>query len=61
MLKRLIPSIIGLSLAGASFAADVTYRKDIRPLWEAKCSACHGAASPYLGDFLEEIKGARLE
>jgi hypothetical protein len=68
MLKTIIPAIIGLSLAGASLASDVTYRKDIRPLWEAKCAACHGANSPYLGEFLEDkgkytkmSKGPRMD
>jgi len=68
MLKVLVPSIIFLSLAASVATADVTYRKDIRPLWEAKCSACHGAASPYLGDFLENqdtftkmMKGPRMD
>lgn len=68
MLKVIVSSVIGLSLSGASLAADVTYRKDIRPLWEARCSACHGAASPYLGDFLEnmakyekEMRGPRMD
>ena len=68
MLKVIVPSIISLFLAGSSLADDVTYRKDIRPLWEAKCSACHGAASPYLGDFLENqdtykkaTKGPRMD
>ena len=31
----------------------VTYRKQIRPLWQARCSGCHGATAPYLGDFAE--------
>ncbi len=53
MIKRVIAAIIGLVLAGAALASDITYRKDIRPLWEAKCAACHGASSPYLGEFLE--------
>jgi hypothetical protein len=68
MLKALVPSIICLSLAASAAMADVTYRKDIRPLWEARCSACHGAASPYLGDFLESqdtctkmMKGPRMD
>jgi hypothetical protein len=39
-----------------ALAQQVTYRKDIRPLWEAKCAACHGANSPYLGDFEENKK-----
>jgi hypothetical protein len=68
MLKIIVPSIIGLALAGSALASDVTYRKDIRPLWEAKCSACHGAKSPYLGEFLENtdkykkmMKGPRMD
>jgi hypothetical protein len=47
-------AVFGVSIA--SFAADVTYRSDIRPLWEQKCSVCHGAGSPYLGDFKENQK-----
>ncbi len=68
MLKTFVPSFIGLTLAASSLAADVTYRKDIRPLWESKCSECHGASSPYLGDFLENkdgfkktMKGPRMD
>lgn len=53
MRRLVVSSFIGLVLAGSALASDVTYRKDIRPLWEAKCAACHGASAPYLGDFLE--------
>jgi hypothetical protein len=34
-------------------AQDVSYRSQIRPLWEEKCGACHGADAPYYGDFKE--------
>lgn len=34
-------------------ADEITYRKNIRPLWEQRCMPCHGAASPYLGEFDE--------
>jgi hypothetical protein len=34
-------------------ADDISYRKDIRPLWEEKCMACHGEHSPYLAEFDE--------
>ena len=44
----------GLSLA--SWAQDVTYRKDIGPLVAQKCAACHGAGSPYLGEFDDDRK-----
>jgi hypothetical protein len=38
---------------GTALADEVTYRKDVRPFWERQCSGCHGAASPYLGEFDE--------
>lgn len=40
----------GISMAQAD---EVTYRKDIRPLWQEKCSACHGESSPTLAEFDE--------
>ena len=59
-------ALFGVSIAGV--AAEVTYRKDIRPLWLQKCAACHGSESPYLGDFDENpkkfeamFKGPRME
>lgn len=67
MSKTITAAILMFSAAHA-LADDVTYRKDIRPLWEAKCSACHGAGSPYLGEFLEnqdkykkQVKGPRMD
>jgi len=57
--------------AGASaggLAAEATYTKDIKPLVEAKCTACHGAASPTLAEFLKDdkkfaaaMKGPRID
>ncbi len=56
----------GVSASG--LAQDVTYRKDIKPLFDAKCVACHGAASPTLAEFLEDqkkftaaMKGPRMD
>ena len=56
MLRTVIAfcALFGVSIAG--FAADVTYRKDIRPLMVQKCLFCHGAEAPYLGDFEENKK-----
>lgn len=68
MLRILIVfcALFGVSIAGV--AADVTYRNDIRPLWEKKCAACHGANAPYLGDFkanekkyMAQFKGPRMD
>jgi len=44
-------------LAGSVSAQAVTYRSDIAPLWQEKCSACHGAQSPERADFLLDEKG----
>ena len=68
MQNRIIAAATLMLAAASALADDVTYRKDIRPLWEAKCSACHGAGSPYLGDFMEnqdkykkQMKGPRMD
>lgn len=67
-MSKTITAAILMFSATHALADDVTYRKDIRPLWEAKCSACHGAGSPYLGEFLENqdkykklVKGPRMD
>lgn len=49
-------SLVTLLLGSAASADDVTYRKDVRPLWEQKCMACHGEGSPSLAEF-DENKG----
>jgi len=56
MLRIVATSLAALLLCAPAVAADATYRKDILPLWKAKCMACHGAQSPYLGDFEENEK-----
>lgn len=67
-----IAKIVAFGIAaGVSVAAlgqDVTYRKDIRPVWVEKCAACHGASAPYLGEFKEnekkftgQMKGPRMD
>ena len=68
MLRILAASLSVALLCAPALAADVSYRNDILPLWKARCAACHGAQSPYLGDFLEnekkyrqEMKGPRMD
>jgi hypothetical protein len=41
------------AMFSAVLANEVTYRKDVRPLWEQRCMSCHGEASPYFGEFDE--------
>ncbi len=68
-MKAIVLSAVLLTLASAQgMSAEVTYRKDIRPLWEQKCSVCHNASAPYLGDFEENkkkfealLKGPRMD
>ena len=53
-MKILRPLLLStLTLSPAVLADDVTYRKDIRPLWEQQCMTCHGASSPNLAEFEE--------
>ncbi len=67
-MKAIISFFLSISLAVPALAQQLTYRKDIRPLWEAKCSACHGSSAPYLGEFEEKkakymamSKGPRMD
>jgi len=55
-------------VCATALAQEVTYRKDIRPLWQDKCSGCHGPSAPYLGEFMEnekkftqQLKGPRMD
>jgi len=43
--------VLLVSLSGSAYAQELSYRKHIRPLWQARCSACHGAASPEGAEF----------
>jgi len=58
-----------LCLASAVRGEDASYRKHIKPLFDAKCASCHGAdAAPELGAFkedkdkwLEKGRGMRMD
>lgn len=59
MSKRVALSAFCMALAGSVFAvqaaaSEVSYRKDIRPLWESRCSSCHGKNSPLMPQFEED-------
>lgn len=57
MKYKLAIALTGLSLTVPAFAADVTYRNDIAPLFKAQCADCHGADAPTLAEFkLDEAK-----
>ncbi|MFW5452154.1 cytochrome C [Thioalkalivibrio sulfidiphilus] len=68
LLAALALTLAAVPVVSADSVEEVTYREHIRPLWENNCAACHGAASPYLGDFEEdkeryerELKGPRMD
>jgi len=58
MRKRLLGfTVLGivLWLASMAWSEEITYRKHIKPLFEAKCGVCHGAdAAPEYYAFKEE-------
>ena len=68
-MKTSVLSAMLLALASAQvMSAEVTYRKDIKPLTTQKCATCHGADAPYGGDFDENpkkfeamLKGPRMD
>lgn len=67
-MKRLFLVSMGALFSATATAAEVDYRNDIRPLWQAKCSTCHGATAPYVGDFKADkdkyvaaMKGPRMD
>ena len=57
-------ALIAALTAGMStgaLAQDATYRKDIKPLVEARCASCHGATAPTLSEFqLDQKKYAGM-
>jgi hypothetical protein len=50
-MKLAIASLVSAVFCASASAADMTYRKDIRPLVKAQCEDCHGAQSPSLEEF----------
>jgi hypothetical protein len=45
-----------LAMSTATIAAEVSYRKDIQPLWLLQCGSCHDASAPYRGEFEDNKK-----
>ncbi len=68
-MKRLflvVPLVIFLVPAIAK--AQVTYQKDIRPVFEARCQRCHGPDAPLVDEFKKDsemykkkLKGPRMD
>jgi hypothetical protein len=56
-LKQFTAVLVLYVCAGVATAQDVSYRKDIAPMWQAKCAACHGDHTSELADFQLDEKG----
>ena len=68
MKKLYLIILLLIFLVPAVAMAQVTYQKDIRPLFDSKCSICHGPNSPLVDDFkkekekyTKENKGPRMD
>lgn len=57
-MKKPLFALLTLAFAAPLLAQEVTYTKDIRPLWEEHCERCHGAKSPTYEDFAKSKASA---
>lgn len=51
MRHLMIPILFAVAVSAPAVAADVTYTKDIQPLFKEWCSECHGAEAPLFKEF----------
>lgn len=56
MTPKLIIPMLAAFVSSSSLAADVTYTKDIVPIFKEWCGECHGAQSPDLETFKKNEK-----
>lgn len=45
-MARFMAIVVVLGLTSSAAAQDLTWRKDVQPIIEAQCAACHGATAP---------------
>jgi hypothetical protein len=52
-MKKLAIALAITAVSGASqlLAADITWQKDIKPMFDKQCAACHGATAPEHDEF----------
>lgn len=57
-MKKLFAGIgmVVAAWAAQAQAAEVTWQKDIKPLFDKKCAACHGAGAPEQAEFKKDKK-----
>ena len=56
MLQKLIATLAFVTASASALGDDVTYTKDIQPLFKVLCVECHGAESPDLETFKKNEK-----
>ena len=56
MMKKLVPTLVLVIAPASALAADVTYTKDIQPVFKELCLECHGEESPDLETFKKNEK-----
>ena len=58
-MKKMLIAVAALTVASVTHvhAADVTWQKDIKPLFDKNCLSCHGKESPEHDEFAKDKKG----
>lgn len=58
-MKRIVFALVLTAMAAAvtnTFAADVTYSNQIKPIFDSRCNSCHGGESPEYKVFKQNKK-----
>lgn len=57
-MKKLMMGLAAMAIVWGvqAQAADVTWQKDIKPIFDKQCAGCHGAGSPEVGEFKKDKK-----
>jgi len=58
-MKKMLMAVVALTIASVTYvqAADITWQKDIKPLFDKNCLSCHGKESPEHDEFAKDKKG----
>lgn len=58
-MKKMLLAVAAFTIAGVAQvqAADVTWTKDIKPLFDKHCLSCHGNGNPEHDEFAKDKKG----
>lgn len=58
-MKKMLIAVAALTIANVTHvqAGDVTWQKDIKPLFDKNCLSCHGKESPEHDEFAKDKKG----